>query len=410
MPTPVKMPQLGETIFEGTVARWLKQPGDAVDAQEPLLDITTDKIDTEVPAPSAGTLLKIVVEEGITVRVGTVIAYIGDTDETPIPKATTVQTPDHRPQGPVVKPAGRAFISPIVARISAKHNIDLERVTGSGLHGRITKKDVLAFIETQASGSEGESQRFAAPVDDRQDPIGADEILQPLSAMRQAIAEHMTRSVHTSSHVTTVFEADMKAVVLHRQAQKQIMVQKGIHLTFTPYFVAAVASALRDNPLLNSRLTDDGLVQNRRIHIGMAVAVADGLVVPVIHDADERNLQGLARAVNDLAERARAGCLLPDELQGGTFTVTNHGVNGSLLGTPIINQPQAAILGIGKISKRPVVRSGHPLLPSADDAIVIRPICYLSLSFDHRILDGARADKFMADVVKRLEEWNTGGA
>lgn len=402
MSTPVKMPQLGETIFEGTVARWLKQPGDAVEAQEPLLDITTDKIDTEVPAPSAGTLLKIVVEEGTTVRVGTVIAYIGDTDETPNP-----ETPDHRPQGPVVKPAGRAFISPIVARISAEHNIDLERVTGSGLHGRITKKDVLAFIETQASG---ESQRLAAPVDERQGPIDVDEILQPLSAMRQAIAEHMTRSVHTSSHVTTVFEADMKAVVLHRQAQKQLVAQKGIHLTFTPYFVAAVASALRDNPLVNSRLTEDGLVLNRRIHIGMAVAVADGLVVPVIHDADERNLQGLARAVNDLAERARAGCLLPDELQGGTFTVTNHGVHGSLLGTPIINQPQAAILGIGKISKRPVVRSGHPLLPSADDAIIIRPICYLSLSFDHRILDGARADKFMADVVKRLEEWNTGGA
>ncbi len=461
MPTPVKMPQLGETVVEGTVARWLKQPGDVVERQEPLLDITTDKIDTEVPAPAAGILLKIVAAEGTTVRVGSVIAYIGDAGEeaaeteaegtaalamaqsseivAPYSGAQynraavssptsemSAEMPAPTPAASVEKPTGRAFISPVVARISAEYNIDLAEVEGSGRHGRITKKDVLAFIAGQSSQQRTSvapysgapynivSARPAAQRDEAQDSMGADEILQPLSAMRQAIAEHMSRSVRISPHVVTIFEADMTAVVRHRAAHKQAFAQKGIGLTFTPYFVAAVTGALRDNLTVNSRLTDEGLLISRRIHVGMAVAVADGLVAPVIRDADERNLQGLARAVNDLAARARCGRLAPDELRGGTFTVTNHGVSGSLLGTPIINQPQAAILGIGKISKRPVVRSGplsgassDPLLPSADDAICIRPMCYLSFAFDHRILDGASADRFVADVVKRLETWRT---
>ncbi len=421
MPTPVKMPQLGETVFEGTVARWLKQPGETVERQEPLLDITTDKIDTEVPAPAAGILLKVLAAEGTTVQVGSVIAYIGDQgeendiQEPPQEAGETLeiaQSPEEASShpassaptdaAPAPRPEGRAFVSPVVARISAEHNIDLADVQGSGRQGRVTKKDLLAFIDAR-----NRKPSAAHPA------AGEDEILQPLSNMRRMIAEHMSRSVRASPHVVTIFEADMTAVVRHRAARKAALAQKGIGLSFTPYFVAAVAAALRDNPTVNSRWTDAGLMLSRRIHVGIAAAVPDGLVVPVIRDADELNLLGLARAVNDLAERARRGELSPDEVRGGTFTVTNHGTSGSLLGTPIINQPQAAILGVGKISKRAVVNSGartdgapaDPLLPSPDDSISIRPMCYLSLAFDHRILDGLAADTFLSDIVNRLQNW-----
>ena len=364
MPTPIKMPQLGETVFEGTVARWLKQPGDMVERLEPLLDITTDKIDTEVPAPAAGVLLKILAAEGTTVQVGSVIAYIGDEGENieeSVPRSeereNTPLTPDSsqpstsrgaEESASAEKPAGRAFVSPVVARIGAENNIDLAEVEGTGRQGRITKKDLLAFIDAR----KGQAPAASA---ETEVALGVDEVLQPLSAMRRAIAEHMSRSVRTSPHVVTIHEADMTAVVRHRAAHREAFAQKEIGLTFTPYFVAAAAAALRRHPTVNSRWRDGALALSRRIHVGIAVAVTDGLVVPVIRDADELNLQGLARAVNDLAQRARRGDLTPDELRGGTFTVTNHGVSGSLLGTPIINQPQAAILGIGKISKRAVV-------------------------------------------------------
>ena len=428
MPTPVKMPQLGETVFEGTVARWLKQPGEPVQRQEPLLDITTDKIDTEVPAPAAGILLKILADEGTTVQVGSVIAYIGDNEEEIIEEveeqgeseasgaetdrpAPSSSLSESRRAGKVAsdaKPEGRDFVSPVVARISAEHNIDLEEVRGSGRQGRVTKKDLLAFIEAR-------KQQLPAAQPPAGTAPGEDELLQPLSNMRRAIAEHMSRSVRTSPHVVTIFEADMTAVVRHRAAHKEAFAQKGVNLSFTPYFVGAVAAALRENPTANSRWTEAGLALSQRIHVGIAVALTDGLVVPVIRDADELNLQGLARTVNDLAGRARRGELSPDEVRGGTFTVTNHGTSGSLLGAPIINQPQAAIMGVGKISKRAVVNSGSnaggapadPLLPSADDTISIRPMCYLSLAFDHRILDGFGADSFLADVVGRLENWGT---
>ena len=423
MPTPIKMPQLGETVFEGTVARWLKQPGDMVERLEPLLDITTDKIDTEVPAPAAGVLLKILAAEGTTVQVGSVIAYIGDEGENieeSVPRSeereNTPLTPDSsqpstsrgaEESASAEKPAGRAFVSPVVARIGAENNIDLAEVEGTGRQGRITKKDLLAFIDAR----KGQAPAASA---ETEVALGVDEVLQPLSAMRRAIAEHMSRSVRTSPHVVTIHEADMTAVVRHRAAHREAFAQKEIGLTFTPYFVAAAAAALRRHPTVNSRWRDGALALSRRIHVGIAVAVTDGLVVPVIRDADELNLQELARAVNDLAQRARRGELTPDELRGGTFTVTNHGVSGSLLGTPIINQPQAAILGIGKISKRAVVRSGSgadgaaadPLMPSADDTMSIRPMCYLSFAFDHRILDGLGADRFLVDVVKRLQEFD----
>jgi len=416
MPTPIKMPQLGETVVEGTVSRWLKQPGERVERQEIVLEISTDKIDTEIPAPAAGTLLQITASEGQTVRVGTIIGYIGapgeavgteqrsvDSNQSPVTSnqspVLSPQSPIPNPLSPTAKPTGREFVSPVVARMAAEHNLDLDSITGTGLHGRVTKKDVEKYL-ADIGDKRLEIEEAASPA---QSPIPN---LQSLTPMRRAIAEHMERSVRTSPHVMALFEADMTAVVRHREAHKAAYAAKGIDLTFTPYFVAAVAEALRANPQVNSSFTAEGLRLHPRIHVGIAVAVPDGLLVPVIRDADELNLAGLSRAVNDLAERARANKLGPDELQGGTFTVTNHGVSGSLLGTPIINQPQAGILGIGKIEKRPVVRSGgHPLLPSADDAIVIRPMCYLSFSFDHRILDGAEADGFVGRVVQVLENW-----
>lgn len=447
MRVAVHMPKLGESVVEGTVARWLKTPGQAVVKLEPLLEISTDKIDTEIPSPGEGVLLEIIVPEGRTVQVGTVLAYIGAPEEmrreTPdesvvgasvVGISSAVQTFDsvaaaapsstissEQSEQEVEKPSGRAFISPVVAKIAREYNLDLAQVPGSGLAGRITKKDALAFVEAQAKRQSAaplptppaQHLETAAPR-----PTGAptlpalsaDEILQPLSAMRRAIAQHMVYSKQTSPHVTTVFEVDMTAVVVHRQAYKDDFAERGLNLTFTPYFVAAAAAALRSHPDVNARFTEQGIVSNRRIHIGIAVAVTRnneaGLLTPVIRDADEKNLAGLTRAVNEVSERARSGKLTPDDLQGGVFTITNHGVSGSLIGTPIINQPQSAILGIGAIVKRPVVRSANlSLLPSAEDAILIRPMCYLSLSFDHRSLDGANADHFLTEIKRMLENW-----
>jgi 2-oxoisovalerate dehydrogenase E2 component (dihydrolipoyl transacylase) len=437
MPVPVTMPKLGETVVDGTVARWHKQPGDRVEKLEPLLDISTDKIDTEVPAPVAGTLLEIVVGEGETVDAGTVLGYIGEQDSTAdrgpqaADEAKTTRDGGRRSavrrqsevvdgpnkEDPAAKPRGRAFISPVVARIAEEHALDLAQIEGTGLHGRITKKDVLAIVEVIGNRGlvTGERETLMTAPDHEvgalrhpQSPIPSppSPVLSPLSSMRRAIAEHMTRSVRNAPHVATIHEVDMTAVVRHREDHKAALAERGIRLTFTPYFVAAAAAALRALPEANSRFSEDGLILNRRVHIGVAVAIDDGLLVPVIRDADERNLAGLARAVNDLAERARRGQLTPDDLAGGTFTITNHGMGGSLLATPIINDGQAGILGIGAIVKRPVVHSGgHPLLPSADDAIIIRPMCYLSFSFDHRVLDGAEADEFVGKVKAILENW-----
>lgn len=421
MPTAVKMPQFGESVVEGTVARWLKAVGDPVEKLEPLLDVSTDKIDSEVPAPASGILLQILVEEGQTVDAGTIIAYIGAPGEAvPLadsPVSSSGQPMVSAPSSPMVqgessvdlpassvvisRPAGREFVSPVVARMAAQHEIDLDQVPGSGMGGRVTRKDIVGYLENrdQTEAEDLQIRRRSA------DPEGQSSLL-PLSAMRRAIATHMAQSKQTSPHVTTLFEVDMGRVVVHREAHKAELARKGIRLTFTPYFVAAAAQALKAVPEANGRFTDQGILLNHRVHIGVAVALEQGLIVPVIRDADERNLQGLARAINDLADRARQGQLIPEELQGGTFTITNHGVGGSLAGTPIINQPQSAILGIGAIVKRPVVRSGGPsLLPSADDAIVIRPMCFLSLSFDHRILDGAGADRFLTKVKAALENW-----
>jgi 2-oxoisovalerate dehydrogenase E2 component (dihydrolipoyl transacylase) len=368
-----------------------------------------------VPAPASGTLLRVLVPEGQTVNAGTVLAYIGAADEAlpdaALPNAVSPQPVETRERALTAQPTpsqadqprtGRNFVSPVVARMVAEHDIDLAAIDGTGMGGRVTKKDVQAYLAqresapspTPLAGTDG----AAIPSDD--------EILHPLTTMRRAIARHMVQSKQTSAHVTTIMEADMTAVVRHREAAKADIAAKGLSLTYTAYFVAAVAAALKAVPRMNSRFTDAGIVESKRVHVGLAVAVDNGLVVPVIRDADERNVQGLARAIAELTRRARTGALQPDELEGATFTLTNHGTGGSLLATPIIAQPQAGILGIGAMVKRPVVRSASPsLLPSADDAIVIRPMCYLSLSFDHRVLDGAPADEFLTVVKQTLEDW-----
>ena len=412
MAIPVLMPKLGESVVEGTVARWLKSPGESVTKLEPLLEISTDKIDTELPAPASGTLLAIVVPQGATVTAGTVLATIGQPGEEAVATAAPADLPQpeqsapspavaasREQRGAEQRPTGRAFISPVVKRIAAEHSVDLDEVPGSGLGGRVTKQDVLAFVEQAAAEPVKAMAAVAAPARD-------DEVLHPLNAMRKAIAAHMVQSKATSPHVTTFFEVDMTAVVRHRETNKGAFAERGLKLSLTPYFVAAAAAALRALPAVNSRWAEGGIAESRRVHVGVAVALDQGLVVPVVRDADEMNLAGVARAVADLAERARTGKLAPDELQGGTFTITNHGVGGSIIGTPIINQPQAAILGVGAVVKRAVVRSASDsLLPSADDAIVIRPICYVSLSFDHRILDGALADRFVTQIKRTLEAW-----
>jgi 2-oxoglutarate dehydrogenase E2 component (dihydrolipoamide succinyltransferase) len=422
------MPRLGETVVDGTVTRWHKQPGDLVEKLEPLLDISTDKIDTEVPAPAGGVLLSIEVAEGSTVQAGEILAYIGEAGElapdqgqkgpdVAEPDATPAPAPEEETT-PRARPGGRDYISPVVARMAQEHELDLAQIQGTGLHGRITKKDIESHLSTRLTPHPPNLPPSQSPISNPQPPF-----LHPHTPMRRRIAQHMSESVRTSPHVVTIHEADMSAVIHHREAHKGEWGRKGIRLTFTPYFVAAVAHALGQHPRVNSRFTEEGLLINPRIHIGVAVDVPGsggerdgdgGLLVPVIRDADERNLMGLARAVNELAEQARLGRLAPDDLQGGTFTLTNHGVTGSLLATPIINQPQAGILGVGAIVKRPVVRSMAPasaasLLPSGDDAILIRPICYLSFSFDHRVLNGAEADRFVQSVVNCLEGWGGDG-
>ena len=407
MAIAVYMPQLGESVVEGAVSRWLKHPGEHVDKLEPLLEISTDKIDTEVPAPASGALLKVVVEAGQIVTAGTVLGYIGDPGEaTPGDETPSI---DHG-AGPArqaeaaggEKPAGRAFISPVVARMAAEHQVDLDEVSGSGAKGRITKKDIQSYINTAprtppAPPSSRLAQAMSAP---------EDEELIPLTPIRRAIAEHMVRSLQTSAHVTSIFEVDMLAVLRHRERHREAFLAKGIRLTVTPYLVAAAVAGLKEVPELNSRYTDAGIQCSRRMHIGIATALEEGLIVPVVQDADEKNLQGLAREINQLVASARTGELRPDQIAGGTFTLTNHGVGGSIAGTPILNQPQAGILGVGAIVKRPVVRSdAKQLLPHADDAILIRPIALLSLTFDHRILDGAPADRFLRRVKTTLENW-----
>ena len=448
MPTNVIMPQLGESVVEGTISRWLVKEGDTVEKYDVLMEVSTDKVDTEVPSPASGVVLKLYYPEGVTLHAGTVIAAIGQPGES-VPEQPDVvdlhASAQHEPE-PVQpaepirstplssQPAGGEIgrISPVVSRIAREHNVDLRQVAGTGRDGRITKKDVLAYVEA------GDARQSVAPAEidlpawerpgtgDLFKPTddlplttaearsaasvpqagSSEDQLIPHPRLRKLIAEHMVASVRTSPHVTSVMEADLTAVVAHRAARRAEFAAKDVNSTFTPYFIQAVIEALKVVPQVNAVYREDGLLLKRRYNIGMATAVPDGLLVPVIHDADDYSLLGLARKVNDLAARARSNKLTPDEIQGSTFTVTNHGTGGSLFATPIINQPNVGILGVGAIQKRAVVISrGHPVEPSSEDSIAIRPMAYLSFTFDHRVLDGAGGDGFLMAVKQALEGW-----
>jgi pyruvate/2-oxoglutarate dehydrogenase complex dihydrolipoamide acyltransferase (E2) component len=431
MPTKVIMPQLGESIVEGTVTGWLKQEGDEIEEYDALLDVETDKVTTEVPSPASGRLLKILVPEGETVAVGTILAWIGEPGEDipdKVEKVAHDHEPHEKPDGesitdePVMQtPAGRdedlGYVSPVVARLAREKKVDLYKVKGTGMDGRITKKDVQNYIKERVGEAEAEvpiwetpadgdlfrptemvfakSAEEPAPVSRAEHSVVPGETLS-LSPMRKRIAEHMQHSMRTAPHVTTVMEADMSQVARHREIAKQ-EAGSGVHLTYTAYFLAAIITGLKAVPLANSSWTEAGIRIHQQINLSLAVALpSGGLIVPVIKNADELSLIGLAKKIEDLAERARGGKLEPDEVQNGTFTLTNHGTKGSLFATPIINQPQSGILGAGLIQKRPVV---------VNDAIAIKPMVYLSYAFDHRILDGASADTFLAYVVHALENW-----
>jgi len=407
MPVEVIMPQLGESVVEGTVTKWLKQVDEPVREFEPLVEINTDKVDTEVPSPANGTILARFVDEGQTVRAGTVLALIGEPGE-PLPQREDGEA------APARKREDLGFISPVVAKMAAEHGLDLSQVPGTGQAGRITKKDVLAFLERRPTAAPpapweepglGELFRPSEEVGAAK-PAAAPGTILPLDVVRRSIADHMLRSRHTSAHVTTVMEADLSRVIAHRQAHKEKFQREGVSLTFTAYFAAAAVTALKQVPLVNASWSDQGIVLHRQVNVGVAVSLGDkGLIVPVIRDADQLSLQALAGTLNDLAERARSRKLRPEEVQGGTFTITNHGTSGSLLATPIINQPQSAILGVGVMQKRVVVLEGKGPAGEPADSIAIRPMVYLTLTFDHRILDGAIGDQFLGLVVQRLQQW-----
>ena len=427
MSTQIIMPQLGESVVEGKISRWLKQVGERVALYEPILEVETDKVTTEVTASGEGTLLKLFFNEGDVVKAGTPIAVIGAANEA-VSEPMNV-TPAAIPASNGTKHNGAsARISPVVARIAAEHHVDVAQVTGTGDGGRVTKKDILAYIDRQSPAKPVIEQKLepweqpglgelfrpseeiyakpqpaatAAPIVPAGPTANAADEVVPLTGIRKAIAEHMVTSKRTSPHVTTVFEVDLSKVVAHRNANKALFERDGVNLTYTPYFAAATIATLKQFPLVNSSWSDNGLILHRAINLGIAVSLgADGLIVPVIKHAETLNLLGLARAVNELADRARHKQLKPDDVQGGTFTITNHGTSGSLFATPVINQPQCGILGVGAIQKRVVVVTHDGV-----DTIAIKPMVYVGLTFDHRILDGNSADNFVAAIKQRLENW-----
>ena len=407
MATKVLVPLLGEGVEEVTVIKWLKKEGESVNELEPLLEVNTDKVDTEIPAPASGTVLKILAEEGVPAKVGSVLALIGKPGESvdtgggaqssaAVEKKVATPQPQASPQPQeMVTPAHAnkeiGFISPVVAKIAAEHGVNLSQVQGTGLGGRITKNDVLNFVER---GKQTAAQDIRPP--STAAPMMGDQLIKH-TLIRKQIAEHMVMSKHTSPHVLTVMEADMGRVARHRASNKEMFARDGVNLTFTAYFIMAIVAALKAYPNVNSSWTDQGILVHKTVNIGMATSLGEeGLIVPVIKDADNLSLLAMARTVNDLANRARSKKLQPDDVKGGTFTLTNHGTSGSLFAFPVINQPQCGILGVGAMQKRVVV---------IDDAIAIRPMVYLSFVFDHRILDGASADWFLAKVKETLENW-----
>ncbi len=440
------MPKMGESIMEGTILKWHKAVGDPVEKDENILDIATDKVDAEVPATESGILAEILFEEGADVPVGEVIARIETDKEASIEKSeispsapqketkrddTPQPTPEpqeaiiaQQPSPPAQKPASGRFYSPVVMALAGQEGIsmpELESIKGSGVNERVTKKDVLAYIEARKSGQTSQmpmpstgKPTIASVIEVQKAPHQPPIVYDPsrsevivMDNMRRLIAEHMVRSKQTSAHVTSVSEADVTGLVkLVKSKKKAFQEANGIKLTFTPFMVDACIKTLKQYPMVNASVNGNEIILKKYINFGVAVALgengAGGLIVPVIKNADEMNLVGLSRSISDLAQRARDKKLQPDEIQGGTFTLTNYGTSGNLFGAPIINQPQVAILGTGAIVKRPMVHT----LEDGTDSIVIRSMMYCSLSYDHRIIDGSLAGTFLQQLVKNLESYN----
>lgn len=434
--TDVVMPQMGESIVEGTLTRWLKKPGERVERDEPLFEISTDKVDSEIPSPAAGVLKDVLVQEGATVAINTVVARIDDgsgaaaaapapaaepvappapapVSPAPAPMAEPAPTPAPVEAAPAPEPApeDQGPLSPLVRRMVREHNIDVRYLRGTGAGGRITKQDVENYVAARsgapapAAGAPAPAAVPAMPPPAAPatlpplPPVGAAKTrVEPMSTMRQKIAEHMVMSKRTSAHVTTVHKVDMTKVAKMRAKQKdEFQSRYGYGLTFLPFVVRAAAEALRAFPLFNSSIEGTNILYHNDINIGIAVALENGLIVPVIRAADEKNVVGLQRSIVDLAARARSRQLKPDEVTGGTFSITNFGSFGSIFATPVINQPQVAILGVGAVEKVPVV---------IDDAIAIRSVAHIALTFDHRLIDGALADQFCQKVKAVLENWS----
>jgi pyruvate/2-oxoglutarate dehydrogenase complex dihydrolipoamide acyltransferase (E2) component len=485
--TDVVMPQMGVSVSEGTITKWLKQPGEAIARDEPLLEISTDKVDTEVPSPAEGVLAEIVVPEGETVEVGTVLARIGPAGAAPadaagpdgaaaaapapapapapesaaaepVPAEPAAEAP--APAEPAPQPAaattapsggnGRSFVSPVVARIASEHGVDPSTVPGTGAGGRVTKKDILAFIESGQEAAPAPAAEPAAQPQPQPQPVAATpqpaaaapqaapaapeapptpapaaptaappkaptppaeapellpgEQLEPMTAMRRGVMEHMRRSVDTAAHVTSAIEVDFARVVALRQKLKPELAKQGVNLTYLAFIARAAVDTLKDYPYVNGEIRGQSILTRPHVNLGIAVALDEGkgLIVPVIRNAPDLNLQGIARAIQDLAERARTKKLLPDDVQGGTFTITNPGSFGTFHGTPIINQPQSAILGTYALVKRPWVVQDE----LGNDVIAIRPLMNLTLTYDHRLVDGAYAGMYLRDLRERLESWD----
>jgi pyruvate dehydrogenase E2 component (dihydrolipoamide acetyltransferase) len=444
MPTNVVMPQMGESIAEGTIVRWIKKVGEMVDRDEPLFEISTDKVDAEIPSPAAGQLSEIRVKEGETVAVNSIVAVIGGAGEAAASPGdaagAAAARSDALPQAAVGQPetaaaattepaAGseadaaadadddespRQKSSPLVRRIAKEHDVDISAIQGTGINGRVTKGDILAFIEAGKTGARGPAPAkagvagSAAPAGPAYRPGESVQIV-PMSVMRRKIAEHMVLSAQTSPHVYSVYEVNFGRVAALRERKKAEYEAAGAKLTFTAFIAKVIVDALRQFPIVNASVDGHNIVYRKDINLGIAVALENGLIVPVIRGADERNLLGLSRAIDDLASRARAKKLTPEEVQGGTFTITNPGVFGALYGLPLINQPQVAILGVGAIEKRAVViKAAREDAGDEQDAIAIRPVCHLTLGFDHRLVDGADAGRFLTFVKERLEGFEDG--
>ncbi len=416
--TNVVMPQMGESIFEGTITKWLKKLGDTVQRDEPLFEISTDKVDAEIPSPAAGVLTEIKAAEGTTVQINTVVAVIGGVaggsgSAAPSPaKAAPVTPAPVAASAPAAASvagttAERIHSSPLVRRIARDNNLDLSKISGTGAAGRITKEDALGYLGQQGKGSTApaasaaKALATAAPASAPLAPLPSG--LVPMTKMRSIIAKRMVESKHTSAHVHTVFKVDMTRIVRIREKEKSKYEQRnGVKLTYMPFITRAAIHCLRKMPIVNASLEGDSIRYHQNINIGIAVALDWGLIVPVVKQAEERSFLGVARGIADVAERARSKKLKPDEASGGTFTITNPGIFGEQFGTPVINQPETAILGVGGMFKEPTVLTDA----EGNDTIGIRHIIRLTLGFDHRIIDGAEAGKFMAELKKYLENWN----